>query len=424
MVLERAFHYSVRRIFCRKIKPQRRQLLSSSVNNRYSFLEELPWQYLRASDSALFDPITQQRKDVSYDTITGKPLIVVEKPKQKEYPVTLQNYKIIGNGNQNYNTECQLFWSDGVRTTHDLFSLERQYRRWKHHHNDKEKEEGRTFWTDLSEDYVRNSSELSISFDRLIMDEVGMKSGLSALHRFGILLITGTPVEDNGAGVATIAAALGGGKIKESSANSILSNYRAGGSDIVLPAGTDGPMRTLYGTVWSTSSSAQPIGTSVADSAYGSDGLPLHTDFTYQADPPGLQIFTMVQPALEGGESVFGDGFAVAETLRCCNPAAFDMLSKTVRTYHCKDEVTGWSLQASGPIIQVEDGRVVCIRHNDLDRLPILPPYDSKDIDAFYDELNSAHEAWDSLLAQDEFRLVMKLKRGDTMVVVNQVSAT
>ena len=40
----------------------------------------------------------------------------------------------------------------------------------------------------------------------------------------------------------------------------------------------------------------------------GTDGLPLHTDFTYVRDPPGLQVFTMRAPALVGGESVFADG--------------------------------------------------------------------------------------------------------------------
>ncbi|MGK3746645.1 MAG: alpha-ketoglutarate-dependent taurine dioxygenase, partial [Bacillariaceae sp.] len=160
-------------------------------------------------------------------------------------------------------------------------------------------------------------------------------------------------------------------------------------------------------------------------SAYGSEGLPLHTDLTYIQDPPGLQIFTMVQPAPVGGDSVFCDGYAVAEKLKTINPDAFDILSNTIRTYHSKDNVTGWYLKASGPVIEVRDGQIVGIRHNDLDRLPDLPPNDlieEKEIDEFYDNLKTAHAAWDALLAQDNFRLVMKLNPGDTMVVANQVS--
>ena len=68
-------------------------------------------------------------------------------------------------------------------------------------------------------------------------------------------------------------------------------------------------------------------------------------------------------------------------------------------------------------------GAVVGIRHNDLDRLPNLPPakphtHDSikenkdekqKAFDAsFYEELSRTNQVWDSLLASDEFRLVVK----------------
>jgi hypothetical protein len=140
---------------------------------------------------------------------------------------------------------------------------------------------------------------------------------------------------------------------------------------------------------------------------------------------PGLQIFTMVQPATDGGESVFGDGFAVANELKITAPGAFIMLSQTMRRYRCIDSATGWNLQARGPVISLRNGMVESIRHNDLDRLPDLPPIGASstdDMDAFYTSLDKAHASWDKLLAQDKFRLVMKLQPGDTMVVANQVS--
>jgi hypothetical protein len=37
--------------------------------------------------------------------------------------------------------------------------------------------------------------------------------------------------------------------------------------------------------------------------------------------------------------------------------------------------------------------------------------------------LAEAHYEWDKLLSMDEFRLVMKLQPGDTMVVANHVSS-
>lgn len=184
-------------------------------------------------------------------------------------------------------------------------------------------------------------------------------------------------------------------------------------------------MRSLYGTVWSTHFDGQADGSSVADSAYSQTSLPLHTDMTYHRDPPGLQIFTMIRPSIEGGESVFADGFAIAEKCRTSDPEAFSTLSTTVRRYRCIDNETGWHLEASGPIIVVQRGRVVGIRHNDLDRLPDLPPADissESEIEAFYDKLSHAHLVWNKLLGNDEYRLVMKLNPGDTIVVANQVS--
>jgi len=241
------------------------------------------------------------------------------------------------------------------------------------------------------------------------------------------------------AGVAALAAALTGGKHKVSSTVSLWEHYQHTRQDpqqspqkIVLPQGTDGPLRTLFGTVWSTSASHQTVGASIADSAYGHEALPFHTDMTYYKEPPGLQIFTMIQPAVEGGESVFGDGFAIATHLHTHHPQAFDTLSNTRRTYRSIDTTTGWHLEAHGPIIQTSSStpttpntiheQLVQIRHNDLDRLPDLPPpgLTRTEENEFYENLQEAHAIWDELLGRDEFRLVMALKSGDTAVVANQ----
>ena len=357
-------------------------------------------------------------------------------------------------------------WNNGVTTKHDVLTLKRYYYQRQGvgggvpetvvedngeekdiTSNNADEKVGRVLWTNLTEDDVRQSPEMSMTYETLISGgddgAAGMKQALKSLYQYGIALITNTPTDDPSA-IAALGAALSGGSVKTSPDNSMLVHYlqknvrgRGRGdsnnnnnvdkkSITVLPDATDGALRTLYGSVWSTSSGGQADGTSVADSAYGNDGLPLHTDMTYLRDPPGLQIFTMVQPALKGGESVFGDGFAVADELRRSNPDAFHTLSTTTRRYHSRDEITGWHLQASGPVIDIRhdtDGRIECIRHNDLDRLPDIPPshLTTKDeINDFYDKLDVAHQAWDTLLSQDKFRLVMKLRPGDTMVVANQ----
>lgn len=294
-------------------------------------------------------------------------------------------------------------------------------------------------WRGLNEDDLRSPS-MSMEFSTILHIR-GMEEAIRTLYRYGILLVTNTPIHDNGAAVACLGAALGGGHNKNPK-SSLWSLYQRrnnmnnnnnkwdGINDNQNHGTTDGPLRTLYGSVWSTTSSSQAEGGSLADSAYSQGSLPLHTDMTYLRDPPGLQIFTMVKPSKQGGESVFGDGWAAAYKLQQCDPQAFDILSQTKRRYRCMDVTTGWHLEANGSVISTTNSqgecRVIGIRHNDLDRLPDLPPFhgandlDEVSIDLFYQELDYAHRRWDEILAQDETRLVIRLNPGDTVVVANQ----
>lgn len=363
----------------------------------------LPAAFLRAYDVSNFDPGTFQRTDVPFDGQTGKPIGTNSAPSCQ-----ILNCKEMPNG-------FEITWQDGKLSHFSKDWVKEQLLLWRKSDTD------RIHWTGLTDSQVRQSSDLCLCFSDILTDK-GMKHALKALYRYGILLITETPIRDDGAGIAALGAALGGGAVKNQL--SIYKAYKDGNRDLVLPHGTDGPLRTLYGTVWATSSAAQAQGSSRADSAYGTEGLPLHTDMTYHRDPPGLQIFTMIQPASQGGESIFGDGFAAAERLRQRHPQAFATLSSTTRRYRSRDADTGWCLEATGPVILTDAAdRVMAIRHNDLDRLPDLPPpeIDSAEMSDFYARLLEAHFAWDSILADDDIRLVIPLNPGETMVVANQV---
>ncbi|VDM75688.1 unnamed protein product [Strongylus vulgaris] len=66
-----------------------------------------------------------------------------------------------------------------------------------------------------------------------------------------------------------------------------------------------------------------------SNKAYASNGaLPFHTDFPSLSHPPQLQMLHMIRRAEEGGNSLFVDGFHVAEQLRQEKPDVFDILSK------------------------------------------------------------------------------------------------
>jgi Taurine catabolism dioxygenase TauD, TfdA family len=375
----------------------------------YSYpIHSLPPHFLRASDATNIDPVTLQRANVDFDRKTGKP-----------------NPPAFNNESACEIVECsladdhyQVEWKDGKLSSFSVVWVEEALRTWQGGTEDMNK----VYIAGLTEESLRSSPQFNMKFDDVITAN-GMDKALRSLYRYGILLVTSTPIEDNGAGIAALASALGGGSLKNET--NVVTQYAQGSDDvIVLPRGTDGPLRTLYGTVWSTSSSGQAAGSSLADSAFGCEALPLHTDMTYSRDPPGLQIFTMVQPAVSGGESIYCDGFAAADRLRRTNPDAFDFLSKTARRFYCVDKETGWHMEASGPIIAVDKGEIVQVRHNDLDRMPDLPTNwdcSDSDVDEFYERLQSAHAAWDNILVEDDMRVVVGLQPGETVVVANQV---
>jgi len=92
----------------------------------------------------------------------------------------------------------------------------------------------------------------------------------------------------------------------------------------------------------------------------------------------------MDQPApKEGGSSVYRDGFQAAYALYSTCRSSFSVLASTQFTYRYVDSEQGWHLEASGPIIEVDPTRrkpdgspvVKSVRHNDLDRIGYLPPY-------------------------------------------------
>jgi len=402
----------------------------------------LPTPFLLEADFAKWNTHTHQRFqfDSDFDSGDGKPIL----SKYKEDNVDSKKLRVESiwkEKDPQYGTDMiYLQWSNGRATCYTPSWIQQQLAQISaslssnlfNTQNSTPAMRPKIAWNHLQEADLRN--DLSLNFESLLHNDVQfMEKSLRILYQYGILLVTNTPFHDGGAAVAAFAASVSGGDSKESSKISLLTQYKSNpdNPEIVLSNGTDGPMRTLYGNVWSTSSEGMPAGGSVADSAYGEESLPLHTDMTYLANPPGLQIFQMIQPAIKGGESIYGDGWGMAERLRKISPDAFHTLCSVERRYHSVDKATGWHLQAIGPLIKAEAtgdgifGQIQQIRHNDLDRLPDLPnesilQQGTEAIEDFYEKLNEAHYRWDQILAEDEFRLEVKLQPGDLVAVVNQ----
>lgn len=101
-----------------------------------------------------------------------------------------------------------------------------------------------------------------------------------------------------------------------------------------------------------------------ADSnAYTSFNLPLHTDLPTRELQPGLQFLHCLVNDATGGESVFVDGFAIAEALRqeapelfrtlCETPVEFRNRSRT-SDYHCLAPII--ALDAYGMVSEIRMG--------------------------------------------------------------------
>jgi len=99
-----------------------------------------------------------------------------------------------------------------------------------------------------------------------------------------------------------------------------------------------------------------------ADSnAYTAFNLPLHTDLPTRELQPGLQFLHCLVNDAEGGESIFVDGFAIADALRQEDPESFKALCEIPVEFRNKDRHSDYRCLA--PIIALDAlGRVAEIR--------------------------------------------------------------
>jgi gamma-butyrobetaine dioxygenase len=163
---------------------------------------------------------------------------------------------------------------------------------------------------------------------------------------------------------------------------------------------------TNYGLVYDVRSVPQP-----ENLAYSDLGLGLHTDNPYRDPVPGFQVLHALIASADGGESLFGDGFAIAEQLRSIDPQGFAVLTRTAVPflYRSRDA----ELYAERPLIQLScDGAVTAVHYNSRSMAP-LPP--SAGNAAFY----AAYRRFAALLRDSRFQLQCRLRDGDLVVFDN-----
>ena len=165
---------------------------------------------------------------------------------------------------------------------------------------------------------------------------------------------------------------------------------------------------TNYGLVYDVRSVPQP-----ENLAYSDLGLGLHTDNPYREPVPGFQVLHALIASPDGGESLFGDGFAIAEHLRATVPEAFAVLTQTPVPflYRSKDA----ELYAERPLIQLScSGEVSAVHYNSRSIAPLRLA--ARDTARFY----SAYRRFAVLLRNSNFHLQFRLRDGDLVVFDNQ----
>lgn len=167
-------------------------------------------------------------------------------------------------------------------------------------------------------------------------------------------------------------------------------------------------LETNYGYTFDVRSVPQPD-----NLAYSDLGLGLHTDNPYREPVPGFQALHALIASSEGGDSLFADGFAIAEHLRSCAPDAFAQLTATAVPFYYRSGDA--ELRAERPLIQLAvNGEVTAVHYNNRSIAPLNLP--AREAARFY----SAYRRLATLLRAPRSQLRTRLDAGTLVVFDNQ----
>ncbi len=165
---------------------------------------------------------------------------------------------------------------------------------------------------------------------------------------------------------------------------------------------------TNYGLLFDVRSVAKP-----ENLAYSDFGLGLHTDNPYRDPVPGFQALHVLVSSPDGGDSLFGDGFALAEHFRVTHPAFFALLSTTQVPFLYQSADA--ELYSQKPLIQLDSaGRLRAVHYNNRSIAPLQLA--AAEHAPFY----AAYRRFALLLREARFQVRMKLGNGDLVVFDNR----
>jgi gamma-butyrobetaine hydroxylase len=164
---------------------------------------------------------------------------------------------------------------------------------------------------------------------------------------------------------------------------------------------------TNYGKIFDVRAVARPN-----NLAFTSLGLSVHTDNPYRDPVPGLQLLHCLATSGHGGESVFVDGFAVAEALRDEDESLYEVLVNNPVRFRFQDDES--DIYAERALIECDaSGSVKGIYYNDRSIAPF--PFTGDVLRRYY----MAYRKFAEMLQRPEFTVSIMMQPGDLVVFDN-----
>ncbi len=164
---------------------------------------------------------------------------------------------------------------------------------------------------------------------------------------------------------------------------------------------------TFFGDYFDVYTHINPTNT-----AYTAGALELHTDTPAEEHAPGIQFLHCRANTVEGGQSLYADGVAVANDFRKIDPEGFRLLSEIDVPFYCEHDT--YDMRSRQTVIELDkSGEVegVTISQHMLDILDL--PQDQ--LDSYY----PAFCRFGKMLQDDKYMMRFLMKGGECMVFDN-----
>ncbi|WP_424931363.1 TauD/TfdA family dioxygenase [Amaricoccus macauensis] len=164
---------------------------------------------------------------------------------------------------------------------------------------------------------------------------------------------------------------------------------------------------TFFGTYFDVKLHINPTNT-----AYTAGALELHTDTPAEEFAPGIQFLHCRSNTVQGGESLYADGVAVANAFRTRDPEGFRLLSETAIPYFCEHDT--YDARSRQYVIELD-------QHGEVSGLTIsqhmadIFDLDQKLLDDYY----PAFCRFGRMLQEEKYMMRFMMKGGECMVFDN-----